>query len=324
MRYNKIPNTDLCPSVLSLGTAGMGADIDRETSMRMLDAYLDKGGNFVDTARVYNDWIPGEKNRSEKLVGAWLKERGSRARVILATKGGHPDLATMHIPRLSAPEIIADLEASLNHLQVDTIDLYWLHRDDPNRPVAEILETLAEQARAGKIRWYGCSNWRLSRIQEAQEYAAQNSIPGFVSVQNLWNLAKIEVKNVTDPTLVVMDEPLWEYHHQAQLAAIPFTSQAQGLFQKLENGQTDRLSPGMRKMYLTQETEARFQRMQELKAQTGLSTGQIVLGYLTGQPFPTFPVVGPQNMAQLEDCLTAADVRLTANQIDFLTKSARA
>lgn len=321
MRYQNILHTDLRPSVLSLGTGGMGATIDRETSFRMLDLYLERGGNFIDTAKIYNDWIPGEKSRSEKVIGDWLRARGNRQRVILATKGAHPDLQSMHIPRLSPEEITADLEASLRHLRVDCIDLYWLHRDDPARPAAEILETLARLAQAGKIRAYGCSNWRLERIQAAQAWAAQNGVPGFAAVQNLWNLAKIAEENVGDKTLALMDAPLWKYHQQEQLAAIPFTSQAQGIFQKLESGGPDSLSAGQRKMYFTPETQARFQRVQHLKAQTGWTTAQIVLGYLTGQPFPTFPVIGPRSLAQLEDSLAAADVTLAPDQLAYLTQS---
>ncbi len=125
-------------------------------------------------------------------------------------------------------------------------------------------------------------------------------------------------ERLVDPTLAVMDQPLWDFHRKNQLAAIPFSSQANGLFQKLESGQERRISEGQRNMFLNAETEARFRRVQVLKEQTGLTTSQIVLGYLIGQPFPTFPVIGPQNIAQLEDSLAAAEVALTEGQIRFL------
>ena len=318
MRTAKIPNTELSPSVLCLGTVNLGATIDRETSFTILDAFFEHGGTFIDTAKIYSDWIPGEKSRSEKVIGEWMRERKNRERVILATKGAHPELSSMHTSRLSKQEITADLEASLRHLQVDYIDLYWLHRDDPARPIAEILETLASLVRFGKIRYYGCSNWHLERIQEAQAYAVENGMAGFSGIQNLWNLAKVNTESLADPTLVVMDQPLWNFHRKTQLAAIPFSSQANGLFQKLESGQVERISEGQRRMFLNPETEKRFRGVQALKAQTGLTTSQIVLGYLTGQPFPTFPIIGPQNMEQLEDSLRAADLRLTQEQIRFL------
>ncbi|HEX9018372.1 MAG TPA: aldo/keto reductase [Anaerolineaceae bacterium] len=319
MRYAHIPGADLTPAVLCLGTGEMGATIDREAAFDLLDQYLDAGGNFIDTAKIYNDWVPGETSRSEKIIGAWIQSRGNRQKIILATKGAHPNLDHMEIQRLSPAEITADLEASLRHLQTDVIDLYWLHRDDVNRPVEEIVDTLNAQARAGKMRFFGCSNWRAGRIQAAQAYAARGGLQGFSAVQNLWNLAAVNPEGVGDPTLVVMDDALWKYQRETQLAAVPFTSQANGLFQKLETGLPEALSRGQRAMYLNPETEARYQRIQALKPRTGLTTSQIVLGYLTSQPFPTFPVIGPRTARQLSDSLTAADVTLTPEQVTFLT-----
>jgi aryl-alcohol dehydrogenase-like predicted oxidoreductase len=319
MRYTAIPNTDLVVSVISLGTGGAGGTYDRTTAFAMLDAFFEEGGNFVDTAHIYNDWIPGERSRSEKLLGAWMQERRNRSGVLLATKGAHPDLAQMQVGRLSPAEIQADLEESLRFLQVETIDLYWLHRDDPTRPVEEIIDTLEAQVQAGKIRYFGCSNWRLERIQAAQ-HAAGRGMPGFVGVQNLWSLAKpnLDVLCRRDATLAVMDDDLWQYHRQTGLAAIPYTSQANGLFQKMDTGGTARLPADLARLYLSSETEGRYQRLKMLSQQTGLNTTQIGLGWLTSQPFATCPVIGPQSLAQLRDCLAAADVLLTPEQVSFL------
>jgi aryl-alcohol dehydrogenase-like predicted oxidoreductase len=244
--------------------------------------------------------------------------------VLLATKGSHPDLAQMQVGRLSPAEICADLEESLLFLQVGTIDLYWLHRDDPTRPAEEIIDTLEAQVRAGKIRYFGCSNWRLDRIQAARQYAAARGITGFVGVQNLWSLAKPNLAEIMrrDPTLVVMDDDLWQYHKQTGLAAIPYTSQANGLFQKMDAGGKAALPADLAEQYLSPETEGRYQRLKLLGQQTGLSTTQIGLGFLTSQPFATCPVVGPQSLAQLRDCLTAADVALTPEQVSYLADAA--
>jgi len=227
----------------------------------------------------------------------------------------------MQVGRLSPAEIQTDLEESLRFLQVDTIDLYWLHRDDSNRPVEEIIDTLEGQVRAGKIRYYGCSNWQLGRIMAAQRYAAQRGTRGFAGVQNLWSLAKPNLAEIMrrDPTLVVMDDALWQYHRQSGLAAIPYTSQANGLFQKMDAGA---LPPGLSRQYLSAETEGRYQRLKQLGRQTGLSTTQIGLGWLTSQPFATCAVVGPHSLAQLQDCLSAADVQLTPEQVSFLAPGA--
>ncbi len=323
MRYIPIPNTDLVPSAISLGTGGAGANYDRLTTFAMLDAFFEQGGNFVDTAHVYNDWIPGERSRSEKLLGAWMRERRNRSKVVLATKGAHPRLEQMQVGRLSPAEIRADVEESLRFLQTETIDLYWLHRDDASLPVEEILNTLQGQVQAGKIRYYGCSNWRLERIQAAQ-HAARSGFAGFAGVQNLWSLAKPNPGEIArrDPTLAVMDDGLWHYHRQTGLAAIPYTSQANGYFQKIDAGGTAALPAGLARQYLSLETEGRYQRLKVLSLQTGLSTTQIGLGFLTSQPFATIPVVGPQSLAQLGDCLTAADVQLTPEQVKFLAPEA--
>ncbi len=234
MRMISIPNTGLTASVLCLGTGDMGAGIEHQASFRMLDEFIAGGGNFIDTAKIYSDWIPGESSRSEKLIGEWMKAQRNRAQVVLATKGAHPELASMQVGRLSPGEIASDLEASLRHLGTETVDLYWLHRDDPARPVAEILETLHDLARSGKLRHYGCSNWGLERIREAQAYAAGHGIPGFVAVQNLWNLAELNRDGFADKTIAFMGEGLWQYHRELHLAAVPYSSQANGLFQKLE------------------------------------------------------------------------------------------
>ena len=154
MQTFSLPNTDLAPSVLCLGGVPLGSALDERQSFAVLDAFVAHGGTFLDTAKVYADWLPGERSVSEKTLGRWLQQRKQRDRLVIATKGAHPELATMHKPRMTRQEIVADLEQSLRNLQTDVIDLYWLHRDDPQTPVAAILDTLEEQVRAGKIRAY--------------------------------------------------------------------------------------------------------------------------------------------------------------------------
>src|SRR5215472_2977892 len=160
MRYRQIPATDVSPSILALGTVPFGTDLDASTTFDILDAFFEHGGTFIDTAHVYGAWVPGGLGLSERLIGQWLKSRNIREHIIVSTKGAHPLLSSMYIPRLSPQEIRSDLEESLRCLQTDTIDLYWLHRDDPNQPVAVMLEMLQELVRKGTIRSFGCSNWR--------------------------------------------------------------------------------------------------------------------------------------------------------------------
>jgi aryl-alcohol dehydrogenase-like predicted oxidoreductase len=311
-----LPFTDLEVSPICLGCGPLGSTLDRAASFRLLDAYAAAGGNFIDTAKVYADWLPGERSVSEKTIGTWLRQRGNRTRVIVATKGAHPDLATMHIPRMSPAEITGDLEASLRHLGVETIDLYWLHRDDPSRPVAEILETLAAQVLSGKIRYYGCSNWQTGRIREAQAYALAHGLPAFAANQMMWSLAAVNPDGPGDPTLAPMNSVMSAFHQETGLAAVPFSAQAGGFFSKLIAGRASLDAPGP---YRNSRNRERLARICQLVEETGLSVTQIVLGYLRGQPFVTVPIIGPQSLAQLADSLTAADVRLTPQQIAFLS-----
>jgi aryl-alcohol dehydrogenase-like predicted oxidoreductase len=314
----RLPFTDLSVFPICLGSVALGSTMPAPDSFRLLDAYCAAGGNFIDTAKVYADWLPGERSTSENTIGAWLRARGCRDQVILSTKGGHPQPPDMHISRLSPAEIVGDLESSLRRLGTGTIDIYWLHRDDVSRPVGELLETLAAQARAGKIRYYGCSNWKTGRIREAQDYAVRHDLPGFSANQMQWSLAEIVPANMPDQTLAPMDEAMHQFHRESGLAAIPFTSQAGGLFSKLADG---RLSLEASGQYASPRNARRLERIRELARQTGLSITQLVLGYLTAQPFVTVPIIGPKSLAQLADSLTAAEVKLTPQQVTFLEAS---
>jgi aryl-alcohol dehydrogenase-like predicted oxidoreductase len=318
MRYIRIPGTELQPSTICLGTGNIGSAIDPSTSFALLDAYLNQGGNFLDTAKVYADWLPGEKSVSEKTIGQWLRQRSNRNNVILATKGAHPELTAMHIPRLSRSEIVYDLQESLKNLQTEVIDLYWLHRDDVHRPVEEIIETLTDQVQAGKIRYFGCSNWRMERIKAAQVYAYQRGGPGFIANQMMWSLAVVNPKALPDQTMVVMDDELKRYHLETGLAAIPYSSQANGWFQRRARDTVGQMKATLRGMYGGMANEHRFRCMTQLASESGLLVTDIVLGYLQSQPFPTIPIVGCQSIDQLRDSLSAGDVSLSPDQVKYL------
>jgi len=320
MDYRTFPNTNLSVSPICLGTSALGTVVPEADAFRLLDVFVELGGNFLDTAAVYANWIPGEHSVSEKTIGRWLRERGNRAGVIVATKGAHPDLATMDVPRLSPAEIGADIDASLSHLQVEPIDLYYLHRDDRTRPVEEIMETLHDQVKAGKLRYVACSNWRADRIAAAQAYAAAHGFRGFVADQMLWNLAVIDPSAVSGQGVVVMDEALHRLHAQTGMAAVPFSSQAGGLFQKLAAGGQGMVKQGLRRTYPLDKNLMRFERMQSLAAETGLTISQIVLSYLLSRPFVTVPVVGCKTQAHLLDTMDAAAVTLTGEQVAYLLR----
>jgi aryl-alcohol dehydrogenase-like predicted oxidoreductase len=318
MKTLELPGTDLNVSALCLGAGPLGSTVGEADAFALLDAFVAAGGNFIDTAKIYADWLPGERSVSEKTIGRWLRQRGRREPIIVATKGAHPDLATMHKPRLAPQEIAADLEQSLRHLQVEVIDLYWLHRDDPQRPVEEIVDALHAQAQAGKIRACGCSNWRAARIAAAQAHARRCGWPGFIADQMQWSLAAVTPAALPDPTMAAMDGALYDLHRTANFPAIPYAAQANGFFHRLAAGKVGRMNATARRLYDTPQNRRRGARVQTLAAETGLSVTAIVLGYLRGQPFPTIPIIGGRTLAQVEDSCRAADVTLSAAQIAWL------
>lgn len=322
MRRNSIPGLPADPSVICLGTSGYGSGLTQEESFRLLDLYLELGGNFLDTANVYDDWLGMGKSTSERTLGAWMKSRGNRNRVVLATKGAHPELAAMHVPRLGREEIVHDLNQSLGHLQTDRIDLYWLHRDDPARPVEEIVETLNDQVQAGKILAFGCSNWSVGRIEAANRYAAARGMSGFAASQPLWNLAVFNRSSLGDPTLVLMDGESLDYYKEKGMPVVPYSSQANGFFSgryaKEQEAGGEGRAETVRAHYFNDASFGRLERVRRLAAELGTTGTRIALAYLTSQPFPVFPIVGCLKEAYLRDSCTAGDLMLTPEQLEYL------
>ncbi len=319
MKKTTIPRTDLQASTLALGTDYFGSTVDRATSMQLMDRYLEAGGNVIDTAELYARWVPGGEHQSEKTIGQWLRDRGVRDQIIVSTKGAHPHLESMDQPRLSKAEIQADLDGSLRRLGVERIDLYWLHRDGPDIPVEDILQILEDFRSAGKIRHAGFSNWTQARADAALRAAQAANIEGFVASQNLWTLATVNPA-AADPTWASIDGPFAEWHAHHDFAAFPYFSQSNGYFRRLERGAMDQVPPDARVRVLhdNQENRDRHQRLRELQSKYGYSTGQIVLGYLTNRPFPVFPLVGPKNLADLEESLGSVEAVLSAKDVHYL------
>lgn len=150
MNYKQLTGTDLLVSNLCLGTVQFGSAIGEKECFEQLDEFTDLGGNFLDTAHVYGDWLAGERARSERVIGKWLKQSGKRNNYVISTKGAHPRLDSMEVSRVSREAIMTDIEESLKCLGADTIDLYFLHRDDESVSVCEILDIL-EAARKKRI-----------------------------------------------------------------------------------------------------------------------------------------------------------------------------
>lgn len=321
MRYRQIPNTSLEPSVIALGTAGLGTRVQGDDAFRLLDYYVELGGNFIDTARVYGDWASDEPAVSEKTIGRWLKQSGLREQVIIGTKGCHPVVGTS-TPRVTPECLRVDLYGSLESLQVDSIDLYWLHRDDPGLPVGPILEALEGFRKQGLIRHYGCSNWSCTRIKEAAEYARRHGLEGFVANQMLWSYATLNAGALSDPTLVPMDQETWNYHKETQLAAVPYSSQAKGFFAgKYGRNVTDpqtRSAKQVMALYYNEENFSRLRLAKLIGEKLGSTANDVALAYLLHQPFPVFPIVGCHTPEQLAAACRAADLALPADYLQWL------
>jgi aryl-alcohol dehydrogenase-like predicted oxidoreductase len=318
MKKKRITNTELECSAIVLGSADMGDKLKEQESFRLMDMYLDSGGNMIDTAEVYGNWLPVGKSISEMIIGKWMQERKNRSQLIVTTKGGHQDLATMHIPRVAPKDIAADLEGSLRRLQVETIDLYWLHRDDPSRPVGEIIEMLNEQRNAGKIRYFGCSNWQTARIAEAQSYAEAHSLQTFSASQVWWSVAAIDRSKVADPDLAFMDEAMYQYHQKTQLSAFAYSSQAKGLFTKMESASIESSDFELPELYRLTENGIRYLKLKRLADELSVTISQVVLAYLISQAIPSFPIIGSRTPAQLKDSLKSTEVSLTPAQLKLL------
>lgn len=318
MKYRNIPRTDLSVSSFCLGGAHFGTGISAEKAMELMDCFKDIGGNFIDTANVYGKWSLEGRSASEEVLGMWIRQRKNRDSIVLTTKGAHPFLSSMNVQRLSREEISADLDDSLKNLGVDYIDLYWLHRDDPNRSVDEIIETLETFVKDGRIRYYSCSNWRVSRINAACEYAGKHNITGFVADQMMWSLAEPNKEAMFDPNMVSMDAELKGFHEKTSMAAIPYSSQANGYFSWIEG--SDRREPpkDVLAKYDNSINRARYERVKELSARSGASIPGVILAYLINQPFTVIPAAGFDSKQQMKELLKDSDLILTPEDIKYL------
>lgn len=318
MLYRDWPALGRKVSAIALGTAHFGAKMPEETAFEVMDAFLRLGGNVLDTARVYGDFDRGIPGISEKTIGKWLASRKIRDDVILSTKGAHPPWGEFLTPRLDRASIESDMEASLEALGVPGVELYFLHRDDVGRPVADILETLNGLVEKGKARLLGASNWSAARIEEANAYAAAHGLQGFSVNQPQWSLAYQH--HVADATLVQMDKGMYDMHRRTGLPCMPYSSQAQGFFSKLYERGEEGLPEALRRDFSSPENTRRFEAVLKIREATGLSVGAIALSYLTGQPdFFTLPIVGVSSVSQVEALREAADAALPPGEVRALT-----
>lgn len=299
-------------SKIILGTDGYGTVADEATCFDLIDAYVDCGGNHIDTAKLYSD---GE---SERIVGKWLKSHG-RNNLIIATKGGHPNIETMHINRLSKKEIEFDINSSLKNLCVDCIDLYWLHRDSEDADCTEIIEIMNGFVKEGKIKKFACSNWKTERIEKANSYAKEHGLDTFAASQIRFSLASTAPDFVGDTTLVEMNENEYEYYKNTGVAVMGFASQAKGFFSKYLSGGIEALSPKAKERYYCEENVNKANFIKELSQKYEVAPAGIVCSALISlKDVNVFPIIGGKNVQQLSESFEGADLVLEENEIKKL------
>ncbi|WP_422660638.1 aldo/keto reductase [Paenibacillus sp. EC2-1] len=277
-----------------------------EKAAANLDAYFASGGNSIDSAHIYCG------GQSEEVIGRYMKERGNRDEWVILTKGAHHD---HNGPRVTAKHIREDITTSFERLQTDFIDLYALHRDDPNIPVGEIVEALNEYVKAGTVGAIGVSNWTWQRIQAANEYADANGLAGFSFSSPNLSLAKPNEPFWSG--CVSADEETCAWHEAQQLPLLSWSSQARGFF-------TGRFSPEIRdnadlvRVFYNDDNWERLERAKQLGASKGATAIQIALAYVLNQPFPTCALIGAQSEEELRSCEEGALIHLTTDEMNWL------
>jgi aryl-alcohol dehydrogenase-like predicted oxidoreductase len=270
-----------------------------------LDYWVQSGGNGIDTARVYSDWIPGEKHRSERIVGDWLRAAGAREQIVLATKAGHPVFDGNWRVRLSPSELREDLEGSLETLGTDYIDLWFLHRDDEKISVEEIIDSCDSFVRDGRVKALGAANWTASRIRKANDYASRTGKAGFVATQLFWNLGSRHYRGL-EPTLRSMDDDAEQLHEAAKLVAMPYSSQAGGFFSNWLEGDAALRLKAEGSGYATKPNFEIATVAGDIARRHGVPVSAVVLAFLRSHAFPVIPIVGsgtPAHLAASVDAL---------------------
>jgi aryl-alcohol dehydrogenase-like predicted oxidoreductase len=285
-----------------------GWTVDEAVSFQLLDAFLETGFNFIDTANSYSRWVEGHQGgESETIIGKWMKDRGKRNQVILATK-----VASEMGPGekgLSKAQILKQVENSLQRLQTHTIDLYQSHFDDPNTPVEETLGAYAQLAKEGKVRFIGASNYGPDRLAESLEISTQKGFPRYESLQPHYNLYE---RSDYEKKL----EPLCR---EKNLGVIPYFSLAAGFLTGKYRTEADASKslrgPGIVKKYLNERGFRILKALDEVAQNYQSKPGRVALAWLLSRPSVTAPIVSATTLEQWEDLVEATRLKLDSEAI---------
>ena len=313
IEMRRLGRSDLMVPPLCLGGNVFGWTADEPTSFGLLDALVDAGLTFIDTADVYSAWVPGNTGgESETIIGRWQKNRGVRDKIVIATKVGWA--AAPDGRHLSGPAIRAAVEASLRRLQTDRIDLYISHKDDPDTPLEETLQAHADLIREGKVRAIGASNYDADRLKQALDVSARLSLPRYESLQpeyNLYDRAGYEA--ALEPLCV-----------EQGLGVTPYYGLASGFLtgkyrSEADFGQSER---GQRMdKYLNERGRRILAALDAVAAERGATPAQIALAWLMARPSVTAPIASATSVAQLQDLIAATHLRLDGDAIERLDQA---
>jgi aryl-alcohol dehydrogenase-like predicted oxidoreductase len=303
MDYRPLGRSALKVSPLCFGGNVFGWTADEKTSFSLLDAWLDAGFNFVDTADVYSRWAPGHAGgESETVIGRWLKQGGRREKVVIATKVGN-DMGEGRIG-LKPQRIREAVEASLRRLNVERIDLYQAHRDDEATPLEATLEAFARLVEQGKVGAIGASNYSAPRLAEALQVSARQGLPRYESLQPLYNLYDREG----------FERELQPLCQREQVGVMNYYALAAGfLTGKYRSPEDAAKSPRgamVVKTYLNARGQAILAALDAAAAETGCTPGQVAIAWLLAQPGVTSPIASATSLAQLQELAKAAQLRL--------------
>lgn len=318
MRYLTLPPISTPFSKIALGSTNFGTTISQSTAWHMLDAFFLDQGKTLDTARVYGQTDSEGRSTSERIIGQWIRKNGIRNQITLITKGLHPSPGGSS--RFSYKNLMLDINRSREVLETDFFDLWFFHRDDPSLPVSEIMEMVAPLVQSGVIRALGASNWTVSRIEEANQYAQEHKLPLFIASEIQWSLATSTPAAWGDQTLVCMDETSLAWYRQQNMPVFAYSSQARGFFSKAIEHGFARLQEKTRTRFYSAENLKKLERVRTLATNLHLSPAAIVTAYITNETPSSVAIVGCSSVEQLKDTLSGGDVILTPSQLAFLNQ----
>ncbi len=302
-------------SVICLGTMYFGTTIAEDTAFALLDAYYDAGGRFLDTANCYSFWAGGIGDESELVLGRWFEARGVRDQVFLATKvGARPATPGAPWPAqkegLSAAAIRDGLDASLRRLKTDRVDLYYTHVEDRTVPLEEVVSTLDQLVRAGKVGALGCSNLATWRIAAARAVARRHAWSEYACAQMRYSYLRPRRGADLGAQIAVTEELIDYCQADGAFPILAYSALLQGAYTR-----RDRALPVE---YQTRDSELRLNTLNAVAAEVGRSANQVVLAWMRQHAVPVIPIIAASRVEQLAENLGALTLTLSADQVDRL------